>query len=238
MKKTENGRAISKIKNYPYLVRIYQSITLIPSSASIHVLPLSLSENLSDHRRNKDLYLEISGGCTRITKIAGNSAGGNNEVFKKSLSNDNIALLSLHADEYNLEFLMPFSAYLTSMPLSESNLINLASTSSSAKNSNFKVDKPLTSEFFSGVVQGSLDMLLSQGRISFEDIFKGLSSLKQFKDLRNPDSGTSESWLSMADFTVRYNVLINLGSHTNNNVKPLYKYFVVNSPGASGARER
>ncbi len=239
---TEDGRAINTTAKHPYFVRNDQSIILMPSSARIQVLPLNLSENLSDHCRNKDSHLEISGGCTRITTIAGNSAGGNKDVmkikdfqdtenlrfsrvFKKSLSNDNIALPSSHANRYNLEFLTPFSAYLISMPLSESDLINLASASSSEKNLNFKVDKPLTSEFFSSVVQGSPDMLPSQGRISFEDIFKGFSCLEHFKDLRDPDSGAPESGLSTANFAVRDNKLVNFSSHINSNDNSIYKTF-------------
>ena len=220
----EVGRAINTAAEHPYFVRVYQSITLIPSSASIHVLPLKLSENLSSHCRNKDWYLEISGGCTRITRIAGNSADGNKDVFKKSLSNDNIALPSLQANEYNLEFLMPLSAYLISIPLSERDLINLASTSSSEKNLNFKVDKPLTSEFFSSVVQSSFNMPLSQRRVSFDDIFKGFSSFEHLEDLRDPDSGTSESRLSTTNFAVRNNEFINFSSHNVDNNSTVFKF--------------
>ena len=222
---TEDGRAINTTAEHPYFVRVDQSIILMPSSARIQVLPIDSSENLFNHCKNNDSYFEVLGGCTWIIKTAGNFAGGNNEVFKKSLSNDNIALPSLQANEYSLEFLMPLSAYLISIPLSERDLISLASTSSSAKNLNFKVDKPLTSEFFSSVVQSSFNMLLSQGRISFEDIFKGFSSLEHLKDLRDPDSGSLESGLSMADFAVSHNKLINFGSHNINNDNSLFKSY-------------
>ena len=202
-----------------------QSARAIPSSPIIQVLPFISSENFSRNCITNGSSLDHTGGCTRITTIAGNFDGGNNEVFKKSLSRVNIALDSLQAEKYSLEFLMPFLVYFISTPLSESDLINLASTSSSAKNLSFDMDKSFTSQSFSSVMQSGLNVLLSQRWVSFNDIVKTLSSFKQFQNRVDHNPSAFESGLSMANFAVSNNILINFGSHRINNGKGVFKAY-------------
>ena len=203
--------------------KLNQSAREKPSSASAHVLPFISSENFSKNCKTNGSSLYHTGGCTRITTIAGNFDGGNNEVLRKSLSRVNIAFDSLHASEYSLEFLMPFSAYLISMPLSNSSLTNLSSTSSSAKNLSFDMDKSFTSEPFSGVMQSSFDVLLSQGRISFENILEAFSGFEHLQNRVHHNSSSLESGLSVTDFTVRNDVFINFGSHVPDNDTVVFK---------------
>ncbi|MBI2557708.1 hypothetical protein HYW20_00130 [Candidatus Woesearchaeota archaeon] len=190
-----------------------QSATAKPSSLSAQVLPFISSENFSRNCKTNGSSLYHTGGCTRRTRIAGNLEGGNNEVFKKSLSRVNIALDSLHASEYSLEFLTPFTAYLMSTPLFDKDLTNLASTSSSARNLSFNMDKSFTSQSLSCIVQGCFDVLLSQRRISLENVLETFSSFEHFQDRMNHNSGAFESGLSVADFAVRDNKFIDFGSH-------------------------
>ena len=222
---TESGKAINTTAEHPYFMRTHQSASEKLSSLTTHVLPAISPESFLKNFKTGGSSLENVGGCMRKTTIRGNFDGGNNEVFKKSLSLDNIALDSLHANEYSFEFLMPFSAYLISMPLSERDLINLASTSSSEKNLNFNIDESFTSEPFSCIVQGSLDMPLSQGRVSLKDLLETLSSFQHFQNGMDRNPSPFESGLSMADFAVSHNKLINFGSHNVDNDNSIYKTF-------------
>ena len=153
---TESGRNINTTENYHYLVKLeIQSAVAIPSLLSTNVFPLNLSENSLIKLRSKDSTSEILRRCIRITTIAGNCEGGNKDVFKKSLSSDNKTRCSSHANEYNLEFLMPFGANFMSTSSLERNLTNLASTSSSAKNLSFNINESFTSQSFSSGLEAA-----------------------------------------------------------------------------------
>jgi len=213
-----NLDTVIALSNNEQLIRLcisenYQSAEEMPSSPITHVLHFILSENFSKNCKTKGSSLDNIGGCTRKTIIAGNFDGENKAVFKKSLSRDNMALDSLHARRYNLEFLMPFSACFILTPLTKRDLISLASISSSAKRLSFDIDKSLTGQSFCSIMQSSLNMLFSQRRIGFEDFLKISSRFKHFHDGMHHNPSTFKSRLSMADFTIRNNIFIDFGSH-------------------------
>lgn len=212
-----------KCPEHKVYVKANQSTILAPSLVSTRVLPFASSGNFAIKSSSKDSSSEILGRCIRTTTIAGNFEGGNNAVFKKSLSRDNKTLCSSQATEYNLEFLMPFEVYPTSTPLFERDLTNLESTSSSAKNLSFNVDKSFTSQSFSSVMQSSLDMLFSQGWICFKDFFNRSSRFEHFKNYINHNPGSLESWLSMTNLIVCNNVLVNFDSHKAGEGKCIFK---------------
>jgi len=211
-------------KNHNYLVKMgNQSAISIPSSLSAKVLPFISSENFLIKSNSKDSSLESSGRCIRTTTIAGNFNGENSAVFKKSLSRVNKTLCFSHANEYSLEFLMPFGANIMSMPLFESDLTSLASTSSSAKNLSFDVNESFTSQSFSSVMQSGLNMFFSQGWIGFDDFFISGTTFQHLQNLPHHNSGAFESGLTMTDFTIRDNILINFGSHRTDYDNEVFK---------------
>ncbi len=201
------------------VVGIVQPTRITPSSLNSQVLPSISSENFSIKSDTKGFNLDNIGGCNLITTIAGNLDGENNAVFRISLSLDNIALPSLHANEYNSEFLTPFSAYAMSAPLLERNLISLASISSSEKNLSFDIDKSLSRQSFSSIMQSCFNMFLSQRGICFENFVNRGARFKHFQYRMDHDSSAFESGLSMTNLGVCNNILIDFNSHDNDNLK-------------------
>ena len=149
----------------------------------------------------------------RTMMIAGSLDGVKSEVFKKSLSNDNKTLCFSHAKKYRLEFLIPFGANTISMPLFERDLTSLASTSSSAKNLGFDVNKSFTGQSFRCVMKGSFDVLFGQGGVGFDDFLVRGSPFKHLQHLPYHHSCTFESGLAMTDIAICNNVFVDNRSH-------------------------
>lgn len=115
-----------------------------PSSLNSQVFPRFSLENFEMKSNNRDCSFERIGGCILITTIAGIFDAENSVVFRKSLSLDKIALPFSQANEYNFEFVSPFSVYAILIPFSFRNFTSLASTSSSQTKLMFDIYKLLT----------------------------------------------------------------------------------------------
>ena len=222
--KTENGDLVVSEKRKVYAA-VSQATAIKLSSLISHVLPFISSENLAINSSSSGSSFETVGGCTLMTTIAGNFDGENNAEFRKSLSLDKIALPSSQAIKYKCEFRTPFSVYFTSMPLFNSDLTSLASISSSERNLSADVNKLLTGQALSSVMQGCLDVLFGQGRISGKNLSGICSAFHHFQDRVNHNSGAFESGLAMADFRICDNILIDFCSHMPGNASQLYKYY-------------
>ena len=103
---------------------------------------------------------------------------------------------------------------------------NLLLTFSSSRNLSWEGDVNgdiiSTSGQISSVVQSSLDVLLSQRREILNNLLDGDSTFQHLQYLPNHNPGPFESGLSMADFTVRNNILINFDSLNNNTIDSGY----------------
>jgi|SRR3989344_3761832 len=158
------------------------------------------------------------------TIIPEKSFGGNNSLLRKSESLETNTDLVSFDSEANFPFAIPLSAYLTENPFDSRKFFTAFGIFSSSRNfGEFNITSP--AKEFSGIFNGSSNMFSSNRRVVFKDFFHGLSDSDQLKDITNQDPGSSESGLTMADFTVRNKVIINLNSHNQKEEKELFKDF-------------
>jgi len=129
----------------------------------------------------------------------------------------------------NLPFESPLGLDTISNPCCLRNVSNLLFTFSSLRNLGFEGDTELdiisTSSQISSILKSCQDMFFGYSRVVIEDFINAHSSVEHLKDLPYHDSCALESGLSMADFAVGDNILVNFDSHSNNNDNPIYKTF-------------
>ena len=136
-------------------------------------------------------------------------------------------LCSLNANLKTSPFEMVLGVNLTSCPNSDRNEDSPLCTFSSNKNLilGWNRNHEISFSDLSSKVQGCPDVVLSQGRVCFKDFLGGGFIFKHFENYGNHDPSAFESRLSMADFTVNNNILINFNSHILTSDKEVYKSF-------------
>ena len=221
---TEDGRAINTTAEHPYFVRTYKNSK--SSEISLTTLPSGSSEEYCLNN------LDIVRFC-----VSKSLAGTLNSQIPKCLEEENrssVKCLSLvisnlcsdKATSNTSPFSIPLGESLTSCPNLDKKGYNPLCTFSSNKNLILSRDKIKTSFCELGSkVQSCLDMILSEGRISFNDFFSIGSIFEHFQDYGNHDSCAFESRLTMANVGVHNDIIINFGSHNNNNDNPLFKSY-------------
>ena len=146
------------------------------------------------------------------------------EGFRKSESLVTRTLSSASANLSTSPFEIVLGDNLTSCPNLVKNEDRPICTFSSSKNFILNRKQILSSDFC-GEFQGSIDMLLGQGRVSFNDFSDRSSSLQHLQNKINHNSSSLKSGFSMTNLTVNDNVLINFNSHKNINEQEVYKDF-------------
>jgi len=191
-------------------------------------LDLSLSKLENDFNNSSGLSCGILNQITENIFSFGYKKGS-----IKSTSLETNTLFSDLENNANLPLESPFGLKVTSYPADIKNFNKSFFTFSSNRNLSFlKWDCDFgiisSSSKVSSIMQSCLDMLLCEGRYeTCNYLFNGNSSFKHLQNLPNHDSGTFESRFSMADFTIRNNVLVDFGSHAIDNVKVVYKGFAI-----------
>ncbi len=137
-----------------------------------------------------------------------------NDLLRKSESLDIKTLFSFCDNLKTCLSGIDLGDNLTSCPSLDKNLDSPMWTFSSNKNLILDREQILPSNFC-GKFQSRLNMLFSQGRISFYDFFSRGSSLQHFQNSSYHNSCAFKSRLSMADFGVNNNVFVNFDSHSN-----------------------
>ena len=215
-------------ENHPYLIKVYkeknaQLTDLNPSSATMNSLPLnSLTSAKSDDKALTSF--SAVGGWIIKTIIPENSFGGNNEVLKKSESLLKSTIFSSLAKDANLPLLMPLDAYFTKNPLDSRNSLTSIRIFSSSRNLG-KFDKMFTPDSLRSMFQGLPNHLLSNARVTFQNLFKTFTSGNQLTYITNQDSGSFKSRFSMTDFSIGNDVLAYFDSHISQIDNFLYKAF-------------
>ena len=223
----ESGRSVNTTGNHPYLVRFGGYIRNL-NGVSTNNLPLnSEGLTLSNKSDNASVTVLMTGGAILMNTIPSCSSGGNKSMLPKCLSNDSITLPSVFAAlDINLSLDLR-GDLLTSNPLFAKNSKTNFGIFSSVRSFNLPdSDIFFLFEKLGGVVNSRQDGFLGELRkVVSDDFFGGYASAYQGKDLPNHDSGSFESELSMADFRVGDNILINFGSHNADNDNSIYKTF-------------
>ena len=225
--KTATVRAINTTAEHPYFVRGRGYIRNL-NVVSTNNLPLNSDGlTLSNKSDNATFTVLMTGGTILINIIPSCSTGGNKSMLPKCLSNDSITLPSVFAISDTNSSLDPRGTLLTSKPLLTKNSITNFGMFSSVRSFNLS-DRDIFFLFekLGGVVNSRQDGFLRELReVVSHNFFWSYASAYQGKNLPNHDSGAFESKLSMADFAVRNNILINFGSHESNKDNPIYKTY-------------
>lgn len=222
----ESGISINITGANPYLVITYRNSKL--SERSLINLPLNSSGECCFNS------LEIADFC------ASKSFGGilNSQIPKcleetKGLSKKSASLVinNLCSDNDNsktLPFEIVLGVNLTSCPNLDKKYNSFLCTFSSNKNFILCWDKFKTSfSEMSSKFQSRSDMVFVKGRICLKDFFVSGSIFKHFKNYRNHNPGSLKSGLSMTDFTIYNNIIINLDSHRKDKDIEIYKVFAL-----------
>ena len=224
---TEDGRSINTTAEHPYFVR-FGGNGLNPNEVSVNNLPLN-SDGLTDLNKfiNDENAVSISGGRILIKTMPEYFSGGNNKIFPKCLSNDKITLPSKLASLAISPSSDLKGAFLISKPASSNSLTTLSGTFSSEYSLNL-LENDILFPFnqLRGIIQGREDSFFGEPRkVISNDFIWCNSSSQKIKDLPDHYSGIFESRLSMADFAVNDNKLVNFGSHNANNDNLVFKSY-------------
>ncbi len=164
------------------------------------------------------------GGWIINTTIPEKSFGGNIDLLKKSESLETNTNPPAFDNKANLPFTIPFAAYSAESPLLSSKRFTDLEIFSSSRNFG-ESGITLSADKLGSVFKSSRNMLPGDRGIVFHNIFNRFSSSHQLNNIAYQDSGAFESRLSMADFTVRDNILINFDSHGSYNNDALFKLY-------------
>ena len=154
--------------------------------------------------------------------------------IQESVKSSSLVTNTLFSDldsSANSPFESPFGLKVTSYPSNFKNFNNSIFTFSSNRNLSFfkwncDFDIISPSGKISSIMQSCLDMLLGERcHETCNYLLNRHSSFNHFQNLPDHYSGTFESWLSMADFAIRYNILVDFYSHAIDNVDTVYKGF-------------
>lgn len=145
--------------------------------------------------------------------------------FKKSESLEISILSSLIDMSKTLLFLKPLGDNFTLCPTLDRKENNPLCTFSSNKNFILGSRNQPEASFceFSNKLQGSSNMILGQGRICFDDVSDSSSCFEHLQDQINHNPSPSKSGLSMTDFIINDDILINFDSHTANDTIEIFK---------------
>ena len=224
--------------NHPYLVKCLKSDMLdsgaVSKSSSCKVIKYPLKSSGSDFFLSniENAGANASGlSCGILIQIIENTLSfGNGFGLAKSESLVTNTRFSDLESSANLPFENPFGANFTSNPSELRNLANLLLTFSSSRNLSCEWDADSDIVSTSGeiccILQSCFNIILCQGGKIFENFIYTNSSFKHLQDLPDHNSGAFKSGLSMADFSVCNNILVNFDSHTKlNNSNEVFKGF-------------
>lgn len=225
IQRAKNELDLAKIKTNYRCGSHHQSTLSNPPSSTTNNLPLnSLTSAKSDD--NAVTNFSTVGGWITKTIIPENSFGWNIDLLRKSESRETNTNDFSFASEANLPLAMPLAAYSAENPLDLRNpLISILIFSSSRNFGEF--DIMFSSYELGSVFQSLPDHIFGQAGVAFKYASDTFSSSNQFDNITNQDSGAFECGLSMADFAVRNDVLVNFNSHETNNDPELYKTFAL-----------
>ena len=200
----------------------YKTINL-PSNSSVLVFDLS---NLENDSVNTSTGLS----CGTLNQTTENIFSLVN--LSESVKSSSLLINTLSSDlenSANFPLDKPFGFETTSTPSCLRNFSNLLSTFSSSRNLtiewNTELDIISAPHEISCILQGCFNMLISQGREGFKDFIDRDISLEHFQNLPNHNSCSYESRLSVTNFSVCNNILINFDSHKNVNEQEVFKDF-------------
>ena len=129
----------------------------------------------------------------------------------------------------NFPFESPLGFEIISNPCCLRNTSNLFFTFSSLGNLGFEGDTELdiisASGQISSILQSCQDVFFIYSWVVIEDFINAHSSVEHFQNLPDHNSCSFEGGLSMTDFTICDNIIINFNSHKINNDEELYKHF-------------
>jgi len=221
-----------------YLI-VFERRSELRISEKYKIYVRSKISNLSFEYRINTLFLisECSDKSFDIIACCDSKSFGGTLNNKIPKCFDEIKGLCKKSESLDTKTLPSFCANLKTCPLETVFGGNFTSCFSFVKNENkplctFSSNKNLIlhrkqilSSDFCGEFQGSIDMLLGQGRVSFNDFSDRSSSLQHLQNKINHNSSSLKSGFSMTNLTVNDNVLINFNSHKNINEQEVYKDF-------------
>ena len=171
--------------------------------------------------------------CGILSQTIENISSLLNSVKSSSLVTN--ALCSDFEKSANLPLESPFGFKIISTPCFSRNLFNLSSTFSSKRNLSLDgdIDNDIlfTSSQIRCILQSCSNVIPSQGRECLKNFFKWGSSFEHLQYLPDHYSCAFESGLSMANFAVRYNILVDFDSHGAYDGKLVYKFFASENRG-------
>jgi len=225
---TESGRAINTTGNHPYLVKDSNRGDISNlSSNNIINLPSKSSGFVSLSNLEKECIKDSGLSCGTLNQIIENISSLVNSAKSSSLVIN--TLCSDLENSASLPFERPFGFEIISTPCCLRNISNLLFTFSSLRNLVFEGDTKLdivsTSSEICCILQSCFDMVLSQRREVFNNFIYANSSFEHLQNLPDHDSSSFKSRLSVTDFSVCNNMLINFDSHDTNDDKQVYKYY-------------
>src|SRR3989338_8779181 len=221
--KSEKELDKMKIKDKNNFELTIQSTTSDPSSLTINSLHLN-SETLTKRDDIADTSFSLFGGWITNTIIPKKSFGGNIDVLIKSESLDTNTNFPDFDNPANLPFTIPFCEYSAENPLLSSKLFIARGMFSSSKNFG-ESDIAFSTDELGSIFECSRNMLPCDRRIVFQNIFNRFACCDHFNNITNHNSGAFKSRLSMADFAVRNNIIVNFNSHERYNASCVFKIF-------------
>ncbi|MFH1152107.1 MAG: hypothetical protein V1788_03225 [Nanoarchaeota archaeon] len=221
---TESGKSINTTAEHPYLVKIStkEDISNLSSNNIIN-LPLKSSEFISLSSLEKEDINNSGLSCGILNKTSENIFYLVNSIKSSSLVTN--ILCSDLENAANLPLESPFGLKATSYFIEIKKFNNSFFTFSSKRNLSWDDDIVSASSDICCILQSCLNMFFCER--SYECcnyFFNGNSSFKHFQDLPDHYSGSFESGLSMTDFTVNDNVIINFNSHNDSNNSEYLKF--------------
>jgi len=203
---TEDGRAINTTAEHPYFVK--SSLLGIGDDLK---LPSSLN-SIKNPSKSSGFDLSLS----KIEKDSNKALGLSCGILSQTTEN----ILSFGYKKVSVKS--------TSYPSEFKNLNNSFFTFSSSRNlgCEWNSDGSIisSSSKISSIMQSCLDVLFCEGCYEACDyLFGRNSSFEHLQDLPDHYSGALKSRLSMADFAVRDNVLIDFDSHEADNGNAVFK---------------
>ena len=220
-------KEIEEEKNIKESLRFSHSEISDPSSSTVNSLPLN--SLTSDKSRDKDsTSLCGLGGWIMKTTMPKNSFGGNIDLLRKSESREiNTNSLSLENDA-SLPLASPFEAYSAENCFDSRNSFTALGMFSSSRNFG-EFDIMLSADELGSIFESGRNMLSGDGWVVLQNNLYRLSGRYQLDNIANQNSGALESGLSVADFAVRDDVLVDFDSHNIDTGNALFKGFGENS---------
>ena len=233
---TEDGRAINTTGEHPYFVKVVKSDMLgsgaTSKSSSFKVIKYPSKSLGSDFFLSslENADKKASGlSCGILSQIIENIFSFGNETgLVKSSSFVTKTRFSDLENDANLPLESPFGLNVTLYPSDFKNVNNSFFTFSSSRNLSCERDTdgdiiPPSSQV-SSIMQSCFDMILCERCYETCDyLFNRHSSFNHLQNLPDHNSSAFKSWLSVADFAVRNDELVDFDSHEANNDNAVFK---------------